>query len=367
MKRITYSLWLGSLFLLSCQEKKEVFVNFSNPELDYSGRVNFDNKEGAEFYWTGTSIKMNFEGENVSAILKDESGDNYYNVIIDNKLKAIIQPDTIKKTYTLAYNLSKGKHTIELFRRNDWNRGKTQFYGFKINNNAKLLPKTESTSRKIEFYGDSISVGYAYEDTSGADSPLGFNTNNYLSYAALVARHYDAKYQCICKSGTGVTVSWHPLTMDELHNRLVPLHAESLWDFSLYQPEIVVLNLFQNDSWLVNLPEHKEFKKRFGTTAPTDKYIVEAYQTLVSKIRSHYPQANIICTLGSMDAVKNGSKWRDFIEMAVCKMKDQKIFTHYMPYNNSKGHPSILDHQQMAKSLIKFIDQNIKWSANLKK
>ena len=366
MKRITYSLWFGSLFLLSCQEKKEVFVNSSNPELNYSGRVNFDNKEGAEFYWTGTSIKMNFEGENVSAILKDETGDNYYNVIIDNKLKAIIQPDTIKKTYTLAYNLSKGKHTIELFRRNDWNRGKTQFYGFKINNNAKLLPKTESTSRKIEFYGDSISVGYANEDTSGADSPLGFNTNNYLSYAALVARHYDAKYQCICKSGTGVTVSWHPLTMDELHNRLVPLHAESLWDFSLYQPEIVVLNLFQNDSWLVNLPEHKEFKKRFGTTAPTDKYIVEAYQTLVSKIRSHYPQANIICTLGSMDAVKNGSKWRDFIEMAVCKMKDQKIFTHYMPYNNSKGHPSILDHQQMAKSLIKFIDQNIKWSANLK-
>lgn len=366
MKRITYSLWFGLLFLLSCQEKKEVFVNFSNPELNYSGRVNFDNKKGAEFYWTGSSIKMNFEGEKVSVILKDESGDNYYNVIVDNKLKAIIQPDTIKKSYTLVSNLSKGKHTIELFRRNDCNRGKTQFYGFKINNHAKLLPKTESTSRKIEFYGDSISVGYANEDTSGADSPLGLNTNNYLSYAALVARHYDAKYQCICKSGTGVTVSWHPLTMNELYNRLVPLHAESLWDFSMYQPEIVVINLFQNDSWLINLPEHKEFKKRFGTKAPSDEYIVEAYQTLVSKIRSHYPQANIICTLGSMDAVKNGSKWRDFIELAVRKMKDQKIFMHYMPYNNSKGHPSISDHQQMAKSLIKFIDQNIKWSANLK-
>ena len=121
MKRITYSLWLGSLFLLSCQEKKEVFVNFSNPELNYSGRVNFDNKEGAEFYWTGSSIKMNFEGEKVSAILKDESGDNYYNVIVDDNLKAIIQPDTIKKSYTLVSNLSKGKHTIELFRRNDLN------------------------------------------------------------------------------------------------------------------------------------------------------------------------------------------------------------------------------------------------------
>ena len=95
MKRITYSLWFGSLFLLSCQEKKEVFVN----------------------------------------------------VIVDDNLKAIIQPDTIKKSYTLVSNLSKGKHTIELFRRNDLNRGKTQFFGFKINNYAKLLPKRESTSR----------------------------------------------------------------------------------------------------------------------------------------------------------------------------------------------------------------------------
>ena len=366
MKRITYSLWFGSLFLLSCQEKKEVFVNFSNLELNYSGRVNFDNKEGAEFYWTGSSIKMNFEGEKVSAILKDESGDNYYNVIVDDKLKAIIQPDTIKKSYTLVSNLSKGKHTIELFRRNDWNRGKTQFFGFIINNYAKLLPKTESTSRKIEFYGDSISVGYANEDTSGADSPHGVNTNNYLSYSALVARHYDAEYQCICKSGTGITVSWHSLTMDELYSKLVPTKEESQWDFSMYQPEIVVINLFQNDSWLINLPEHKEFKKRFGSSTPRDEYFVEMYETFVSKIRTHYPDANIICTLGSMDAVKNGSKWRDFIELAVRNMKDQKIFTHYMPYNNSKGHPSILDHQQMAKSLIKFIDQNIKWSANLK-
>ena len=366
MKLIIQTLFFLHFIFLSCQEKKEVFVNFSNPEIDYSGRVNFNNKEGAEIYWAGSSIKMNFEGESVSAILKDESGDNYYNVIIDDKLEAIIQPDTIQKTYTLAYNLSKGKHTVELFRRNDWNRGKTQFFGFKINNHAKLLPKAESTGRKIEFYGDSISVGYANEDTSGADSPLGLNTNNYLSYAALVSRHYDAKYQCICKSGTGVAVSWHPLTMSELHNRLVPTQAQSIWDFSLYQPEIVVLNLFQNDSWLVNLPKHKEFKKRFGTTAPTDKYIVGTYESLVSKIRNHYPQANIICTLGSMDAVKNGSKWRDFIELAVRNMKDQKIFMHYMPYNNSKGHPSISDHQQMANSLIKFIDQNIKWSANLK-
>ena len=42
------------------------------------------------------------------------------------------------------------------------------------------------------------------------------------------------------------------------------------------------------------------------------------------------------------------------------------MVTHFLPYNNSKAPPSISDHDQMSESLIKFIDQNIQWSANLK-
>ena len=304
---------------------------------------------------------MNFEGESVSATLKDETGNNYYNVIVNNKLETIIKPDTLKKTYTLASNLPKGKHRVELFKRNDWNRGKTQFFGFKINNRPKLLPKSKSTNRKIEFYGDSMTVGYANEDSSGADSPLGMNTNNFLSYAALVARHYDAEYQCICKSGTGIAVSWHPFTMDELHNRLVPTAAESQWDFSKYQPDIVVINLFQNDSWLINLPEHKEFKKRFGDQAPSEEYIINAYQQFVANIRTKYPEANIVCSLGSMDAAKKGSKWIDYIKLATANLNDNKVYTHFMPYIESSVHPSIQDQEIMAKSLIQFIDKNIEW------
>ena len=48
---------------ISCFEDKQIFVNCSNPELDYTGRVHFLDNEVAEIFWTGTSIKMNFEGE----------------------------------------------------------------------------------------------------------------------------------------------------------------------------------------------------------------------------------------------------------------------------------------------------------------
>jgi len=257
--------------------------------------------------------------------------------------------------------LPKGKHSIKIFKRAEWDRGKTSFYGFKLNKGAKILPKSLSKNRKIEFYGNSITAGYAIEDTTGKDSPEGTFTNNYLSYAAITARHYDAKYKCICRSGIGITVSWIPQIMPEIYDRLNPLDSNSKWNLSADEPDIVVVNLFQNDTWLVNLPEHKEFKKRFGTKAPSEKEIISAYQQFIGNLRNQYPKADIICTLGSMDAAKEGSKWKEYIKIAVANLDDKKMHTHFMPYLKSKGHPTINNQQTMAKSLIEFIDNNIEW------
>jgi hypothetical protein len=347
-------MFILTIILMGCSDKKELFVSSSNPEIEFSGRIDFTEDKAAEMYWSGSSIKMNFEGESIQALLKDESGDNYYNIIIDNKFVSILRADTTKQYYQLASNLSKGKHTIELFKRTEWDRGKTSFYGFKINNNAKLLTQSAPKRRKIEFYGNSITAGYAIEDFSGKDSPDSTYTNNYLSYAAITARHFDAKYQCICKSGIGITISWHPLIMPEMYDRLIPTDSTSKWDFSLYKPDVVVVNLMQNDTWLVNLPEHEEFKKRFGNKAPTDKDIIV-------NLRSNYPKANIICTLGSMDAAKEGSIWVEYIKLAVANLNDKKIYTHFMPYIKATAHPSIQDQEVMATSLIEFIDNNIDW------
>jgi hypothetical protein len=350
-----------TIILMNCSDKKELFIPFSNPEIEFSGRIDFTEDKAAEMYWSGSSIKMNFEGESIQALLKDESGDNYYNIIVDNKFVSILRTNTTKQYYQLASNLSKGKHTIELFKRTEWDRGKTSFYGFKINNNAKLLTQSAPKRRKIEFYGNSITAGYAIEDFSGKDSPDSTYTNNYLSYAAITARHFDAKYQCICKSGIGITISWHPLIMPEMYDRLIPTDSTSKWDFSLYKPDVVVVNLMQNDTWLVNLPEHEEFKKRFGNKAPTDKDIINGYQQFIVNLRSNYPKANIICTLGGMDAAKEGSIWVEYIKLAVANLNDKKIYTHFMPYIKATAHPSIQDQEVMATSLIEFIDKNIEW------
>lgn len=361
MRRFSKLMVLVLIMFMGCTHENELSIRVFNPEIAYWGRIDTSKVDVAELYWSGSSIKINFEGESIAALMKDASGDNYYNIILDHDSISILRPKKTKQYHQLASNLSEGKHTVEIFKRTEWHSGKTSFYGFKINNRPKLLPKSAPRKRKIEFYGNSITAGYAIEDFSGKDSPDSTYTNNYLSYAAITARHFSAQYQCICKSGIGITVSWDAMTMPEMFDRLIPSDSTSKWDFSLYNPDVVVVNLFQNDSWLVHLPEHIEFKKRFGNKVPDGAYFVNAYQQFIASLRKKYPDAHIICSLGCMDAVQTGSKWIEYIKSAVVNLHDKKIYINLMPYIKASAHPSIKDHQIMANNLIQYIDENIKW------
>ncbi len=352
----------GIQLLISCSSRTDLIVSYRNPQIHYSGRIDTTGTDGADLYWSGTSVRINFEGESIDALLKDRRGDNYYNVIVDDSCIMMIRPGAGKKYYRLLSGLETGKHTVELFRRTEWDRGKTTFYGFRIRGDGKILPDSEPKERKIEFYGNSITAGYAVEDYSGNDSPKGTLTNNYLSYAAITARHFDAEYRCICKSGIGIMISYNTtLIMPELYNRLVPDDPASEWDFSVYVPDIVVINLFQNDFSLMNKPERDEFKMKFGTTPPGDDFIIKSYQDFVSDIRYHYPQAHIICVLGNMDVTRKDSKWPGYVEQAVSALNDSLLYTHYFPYKNTPGHPNIEEQKEMATSLIQFIDEYIEW------
>jgi hypothetical protein len=149
--------------------------------------------------------------------------------------------------------------------------------------------------------------------------------------------------------------------MAEMYDRLNPQDPSSRWDFKIVTPDIVVINLFQNDSWLVSKPDHLSFKQRFGSEPPDREYIIDAYRSFVTKVRNVYPDAYIICALGCMDAVKDEAPWRAYVSQAVDQLNDRKVFTHFFPFMNKGGHPRKEDNAVMAKSLIEFIDKNIKW------
>ncbi len=357
-------IYIALVFLLfvSCKNKQDdLFIDYLNNNIEYSGRIDTSKTNAAELYWSGSSIKINFKGNKILALLKDETGENYFNVIVDNKDVSIIRLDTAKRYFKLATGLSKGKHSIEIFKRTEWARGKTSFFGFKIKGNAEILPKDPPKKRKIEFYGNSITAAYAVEDYSGKDSPDSIYTNNYLSYAAFTARHFNAQYSCICRSGIGIMVSWYPQIMPEMYNRLNPNDSTSKWDFSRYSPDIVVINLFQNDSWIIKMRNSNEYKYRFRNSLVEEEFIVESYKEFVKTLRRHYSESEIICVLGNMDITRKASPWPGYVKRAVEELKDSNVHTLIIPYKKTPGHPNIEEQEKMANSLIKFIEENIEW------
>jgi hypothetical protein len=363
MKKKFINCLLPIITILLCSnsytQKILTSIDAHNKHIKYEGRISMNNPGIAEMYWPGSSCKIKFKGTEVKAILKDERGDNYYNVIIDEGNIQVLKLDTAKTAYTLASHLKEGEHTVELFRRTGWVNGITWFYGFQLPLHSKILDLPVKT-RMIEFYGNSITVGAAVENYVYASGDT-TDTNNYLSYASITTRHFNAKYSCIASSGIGIMVSWGSLIMPEIYNRLNPYDSLSKWDFSKASPDIVVINLFQNDCALVNIPDHPQFKRRFGNKAPTEDFILASYRRFVQGIRNHYPEAHIICVLGNMDAVIQGSPWPGYIEKAVEFLKDKKVYTHFFPYKSTPDHPDPAEQRAMAESLMQFIDEHIKW------
>jgi hypothetical protein len=346
------------VIVTSCaQERLTTFIGPNNTNINYVGRVNTQ-KDSITVYWPGTSIEIRFKGTGVNFMMRDEHAENYFNIEMDGDSVSVVKIDSVKKLYAIAQGLKNGEHTIRLIKRSEWDQGKTWFYGLEVE--GTLLPPIKR-KRTIEFFGNSITAGYAIEDTTGRDSPTGLNTNNYNTYASLTARHFNANCYLTIKSGIGIMVSWFPLIMPEMYNRLDPTDSTSRWNFSLVQPDVVVINLFQNDSWLIEKPEHPSYIQRFHNKRPDEEMIIRAYESFVKDVRKVYPRAYIICALGSMDAARENSPWPSYIQAAVKHTGDHKISTHFFPYIKRNGHPTEEDNKVMADSLIRFIHTTVGW------
>jgi hypothetical protein len=354
-----YLLFLLWFSLGACHQS---IIPAKSSKIAYRGRINLVEEVGAEMYWSGSAIRVNFDGGDIEAVFEDERGESMYNVLLDKKLVKVLSLQKGKNTYPLVSQVPQGKHQLELFRRNEYDRGKTTFIQFNLSEKTSLFKKEQAPTRKIEFFGNSITAGYAIEDTTGKDNPAGYFTNHYLTYANLTAQHFNAIHHCTCKSGIGVTISWFPEIMPDIYDRTNPLDSTSQWDFSQFTPEVVVVNLFQNDSWLVNQPDYYTFKQRFPHGKPSGEWMTNAYQSFIANLRSKYLQAHIICMLGTMDIVKEeNSIWKGYVEQALKTLNDSKIYPLFLPFCEHGGHPNLQDNQKTAEKLIQLIEDKVGW------
>lgn len=325
----------------------------------YTGRIDFSDKRAPVLSWPGSSITTVFNGTTVAVVLDDQHGKNYFNAFIDEDWNnpVVLKLDAGEKIYAVANDLPAGAHKLTLFKRTEGEEGGTMFKGLLLDKKAQIKAPPARPTRRIEFFGDSITSGMGNEaPEDGEDGDLA-DKNHFLSYAALTARALNAEHHTISQSGIGIMVSWFDFIMPQFYDQLSAIgNNDSQWNFTQWTPDVVVINLFQNDSWLV--------EKRLDPV-PTEAQRIQAYVDFVGRIRSVYPKAYIVCALGSMDATKAGSAWPDYISAAVERIKtqqnDQRIATLFFPFKEFYKHPRVHHHRADAELLTTFIQQKMDW------
>jgi len=324
----------------------------SNPNISYMGRIDFSNPDKPLFAYPNVTIKTKFQGTSLDMYLNHYNGSdfgvNYFVSVVDGKAPVKFLVTSGQKKYTIAKDLTDGIHTAEITKVTESYCGECEFLGFKTNPAKSLLSPDPLADLKLEFYGNSITCGYGIE---GGDQPA--SDNSYLAYAAVAARELKAQFQTISYSGIGVVKGYPTFLMSQMYNRTIaltsykPFPVNNNWDFTRYVPDVVVVALGTND-----------YNQGFGNGTISGATFHTGYKNLVSKIRTAYPKAQIVCTNSPMISdIKLGNA----ISEVVTSLKtagDNNVYSfNFSPMlgGGFNGHPGVADGQTNGKELAAYI------------
>ena len=345
-----------------------VHVPANHPEIRYMGRVDCTDPEAPAFGFPGVTIRARFEGTGIDTILVDNgTGDqpNFYNIIIDDGEPTVLETSPGENTYVLAEELDDAEHTVEIYKRVEYNAGKgrAEFLGFRILAGTDLLP-VDARPHRIEVIGDSISCGYGNEIST--DDPDSYhyttmNSNAYDAWVAVAARDLDAEYMAVAYSGRGIHRNYSNQageTLPEMYLNTIPDEASAPWETYRFTPEVVVINLGTND-----------FSPGIDDIDAAVTLYELTFLEFVEALRRFYPDAVFILAVGPMvtDAWPTGyralTNIRTSLENIVAARKadgDEEVHLLELPPQSSPygedWHPTVATHAEMAEMLMTMID-----------
>lgn len=328
-----------------------------DPAIRLIGRFDDRDPAGPRMAWAGSTIAVSFTGSALSVELKT-SGADQYQVILDGAPTSTLVLAKEATVYKVASGLPAKEHTVELFKRTEPLVGTTQLLGFQLEKGGKLLPRPSKVDRRIELVGDSITCGYGNEAPNQNEHFTPNTENNYQAYGAMAARDLKADYVAVAWSGKWL---FGPNAIPLLYDLALPNDPQSKWDFKLWVPQAVVVNLGTND---------------FGPRNPTEEEWQDAYKAFIQRLRTNYPQCHVFCAVGSMmsDGYPPGRKALSTIRgyttglvEALKKAGDKKV--HYVEFDSqdmkngigADWHPSVKTHRLMADRLAAAIKKELGW------
>ncbi|OYV88582.1 MAG: hypothetical protein B7Z63_00115 [Ignavibacteriae bacterium 37-53-5] len=364
MKTLRETAMLSALFFaFTGVADSSTIIPANDPNIQYYGRWDFSDPTSPTHSWPGVYIYAVFHGTSIGIMTNDNF--SYYNIFIDDTT-FIDFHGTLSgvASYTLKTGLKDTTHTILITLRNETNWTNFSFNGFILDSGKTLVAPPAEPEKKIEFIGDSYSCASGNLWTDNSSAPAGDWTDLYHGFPSIIARHYGAQYMVTAFSGWGLV---HDYQQPPNYSHNLPGSFDQTfaytslpkWDFSKWQPSLVVICLGLND--------YSGWGGYSTSISDTNTGIFkQAYHNFIGTIMDVYPRAKILAV------AENGNNipWlRTTIRQVVAEedsIGHTNVFYGEFPGYSSGyvngGHPDTTNHRKIADTLIATIDTINVWT-----
>ena len=315
-----------------------------------NGRCN-KTSDGVGLDFAASAIEFNTDASAAMVVVNATEG-IYYNIMIDGEFTSERQLTQNGTNYIiLARGLSSGSHNIKLIRDCE-SRSNLKFELVNLQLDSGVLLNKDEDKPIIEFLGDSLTNGYGNLIQKGASNASDLKNQSVTkAYSYLLASKLNMDYRIVSMSGIALGKREGYPTFPEFY-ALESYHLDKEKKYTSSNPadvDVVVVNLGTNDA--------------------SDKLYNEKDSQSVENYGKRY--AELITNIGYEKDVKivfvSGVSWCHTQTVAYNKAKEE---LKSLGYNNmysidirslqsgGGGHPSAMEHAEVADTLFKFIKDN---------
>lgn len=308
---------------------------------------------GWRHQWPGAYFEARFEGDSVVMAFDDPR--NRYRIALDGGAGPVLVLRPSGSQGVRLSGLGPGPHEVRVDRISESLSGASIFGGFFVDVEGRALPPPPDRDRRIEFIGDSDSVGLGNlserRDCTGDEVFLLTDTQE--SFGPRVARHFDADYRLNAASGVTLVGDAREGApgMRALHGRAL-IDATAPPDPAAWAPDVIVVALGSNDFASEPAPS--------GARADPDGFrddFARQYADFLLELRRQQPQAFLLALAWE----EYGSDYLRAHEAALEEARargEARLDLLVLPAMRKTGclwHPNLADHEAVAGALIRYL------------
>lgn len=322
--------------------------------LHIGGRAVIESDGSIRFGWPGVYFDGRFRGTGLKIVLRN--GSDRLRLLIDGIEKARFE--RTGRIETRIDGLADGEHHFRLEKLAESQADSSVLIGFYAINGGKPLPPPGGDARKIEFIGDSHTVGYGNTSPvrTCTQAEIRATTDTQQAFGPLVARHFGADYRINAYSGFGVVRNYGGSSPGESmpgrYSRLIPGDPALVEQGTgTWHPQIIVINLGTND---FSTPLHAG--ERWSDQAALRADYRASYIAFARRLMADQPQARLI--LMAADSFANDV---DQVAATLRQVTSGRVSTlrfSGLDLGACDWHPSLKDHRLLADLLRAEIERS---------